>query len=439
MPNTASTVTYTPFMLESIISSLNEIAGKDGTKNFQNQILTSGKFGFLCPLKNEIIYPKYNYYDPNPVAVVYLFEAAERLALVSEFISRGSPIVEAITKTNSVQADISKGRDLPGKVMDVVRFALSGLPPSTQKIDWRSKPKYYCGHHNFAHFFWNELSTADRSIFGPQEIDTYILKDPFSLRLRPPYSGKLTPVETPDAVRGWNASMVFLGASTCLSNAVRARFLHSIINEKKLRSGKIYITIRPDFIKRSLLNQEEFLCRLIQAFHEKFNDVKFVLDGFSMPEDVERPTYSDTMREQYSEIVKQSNLIISNIMRAATSPEKNIQNITGMKLSSALEIISSCSYYISHADTQRNKIGTLFPRRGFVHSNLGRITDSYLKWIAKQSDCSIVPTAIDSTNVENVETIWKSKGRGLDRRENYIIKDIDSAVSQVIEDYSQYL
>lgn len=438
MPKKNSGPTYTPQMLGQIVSNLNEVARNDGTKKFQDQIFLSGTFGILCPIDNQIIYPKFNFYQPNPVAVIYYFEAAENLTLISEYISCGSPIVAAVTKTNMVQAEVSKGRKIPDKIIDVALSSLSGPPPSTPRIDFNLNPKLYCGHHNFAHFFRNELSTVDRSIFGTREIDTYILKDPFNLRMRRPYSGKLSPIEVRDAERGWKAGMVFLGTSTCLPDRVRSRFLHSIMNGKKQKINRIYISVRPDFIQRSLLNQEDFLRELIQAFHEKYGNIEFVLDGFSTPEDLERSAYSDYMREQYSEIVKQSRDIISNIARAVKCPEKNILDITGMNLSAALEIISSCSYYVCHADTQLNKIATLFPRRGFVHSNQHRITDSYMNWVASLSECTILATAINSENVENVNSGWKAEGRALRRKENYIIKDIDLAVSQVLDHYSQY-
>lgn len=436
MSNQDSTYEYTPLMLERIISYLNKVTGNDGTKNFQDQILSSGTFGFLCPIMDKIIYPQFNFYEPRLAFVIYLFEAAERMALVAERVSRGSPIVWAISKTHWVQADSSKGRGMNDELKHIIGSALNGLPKSTPKIDSNMKPKFYCGHINFAHFFWNELSTLDRSIFGPREIDTYILKDPFNLRLRPPYSGKLVPVERHDTIRGWNASIVFLGTATCLPDTARIRFLRSIINEQKPKRGKIYISIRPEFIHSYLVNQEYFLCKLIQAFHDTFGDMEFVLDGFSTPEDLERPTYTDSLRQKFYEIAKQSNLIISNIQQTLNVPEKNILNITGMNLSDALEIISSCSYYVTHADTQLKKIASLFPRNGIVHSNQGRISDSYITWLATHSECSIVSSTISSENITNVDTDWKPKGRGFARKENYIIKDINLAVSQVIEDYS---
>ena len=61
-----------------------------------------------------------------------------------------------------------------------------------------------------------------------------------------------------------------------------------------------------------------------------------------------------------------------------------------------------------------------------------------MNWVASLSECTILATAINSENVENVNSGWKAEGRALRRKENYIIKDIDLAVSQVLDHYSQY-
>ena len=434
MSSKDSPTIYTPPMLERIISSLNQKVGSDGTKKFQDDIISSGKFGIFCPISNQIIFPRYNIYIPKKSAVIYFFEAAETLALVSAFTARGSPIVAAITKTNNLMK--TDGRRVPSIVMDTVHSALNGLPPSTPKIDSELNSKLICGHKNFAHFIWNELPMIDRALQA-ENVDIQILKDPFNLTMRHPYSRKLVQVENFDSVQGWNSRLIFMGGSTFLPNTTRSRFLDSIINEKKPKIRRIYITIRPEFINRALINQVDFLSCLIMAFHEKYDDMEFVLDGFSTPEDLHRPIYGKKKRELYSEIVRQSQFIISKIVRAVPSCGNSILDITGMYLSDALEIISGCAFYVCHADSQQNKIAWLFPRNGFVHSNQGRISKFQLGRFASRSECAKIAMGCDSKIVEDVATNWNPIGRGFASKENYIIKDTNSATAQAIKHYSQ--
>lgn len=427
--------TYTPEMLEQIISHLNEINRNDGTKRFQDEILFFGKFNILCPITNQNVYPAYNFFLPHMPAVIYIFEAAERLALVSSVLSLGNPIVAAATKTIWTETENFKFHQNPTSLMDIARSSLTELSSSTPKIDLSIKPKLFCGHKNLAHFIWNELPTIDSSIFGQREIETCIMWDPFNLHLKPPYSGKLIPVARVDAIQNWNSSLVFIGASTFLSHNVRSRLLRSAIKEKIPEVRKLYITVRPKSVSKYLVNQVDFLCSLIRAFHEKYEDMKFVLDGFSMPDDLERSIYKSPIRSRFAERVKQSNHIIGKIIHAVPQAKKNIRNITGMNLTSALEIISSCSYYVCHAGTQQHKIGWLFPRGGFLHSNSLGTSDHAIKWLSEQTECAIAPSRPNPEHVEDVEPHEDIRKVQAAENRNYRITDTSSVIRKILEDY----
>lgn len=435
MNRSVSSATYTPRMLERIISPLNEIIRNDGTKRFQDHILSSGAFSILCPIRNRNLYPTRNFFMPHIPAVIYLFEGVERLALISSNLALGNPVVAAITKTITAETENLSSHQNPASLLNAARSLLSELTSSTLKIDPKMKPKLICGHKNFAHFVWNELPTIDNSIFDQRDIERCIMWDPFNMHLKPPYTGKLAPVTSVDAIQGWNSSLVLIGTSTFLSDTVRSRFLRSTISEKNPEARQLYITVRPKSVSKFLVNQVDFIRNLIRAFHEKYEDMEFVLDGFSMPDDLERSIYKGPIRSRFAERVKQSNHIIDEIIHAVPQAEKSIRNITGMNLSSALDIISSCSYYVCHAGTQQHKIGWLFPRRGFLHSNSLGTSEHAINWLAEQTECAIAPSRPDTEHVEDVgphEDINESRGA---ENRNYIIKDTNSVIRKILEDY----
>lgn len=444
---------YSSSMLQDIISEVNEITGKDGTKKYQEEILMNGVFSILCPIIHQLIYPKFNYiffpHRSDIPAIIYIFEGAERFALISWLARRGSPIIEAMTKTVSANNHPFMKHVMSGQAINFVRAVLNEPPPSIPKIDLNLKPKLICGKVNFAHFIQSDLPTIDNVIFGEREIDAYITWDPFNLCMKSPYSEKLNYVEQNDAFHGWNSSLVFTGTSTFLPDKVRSRFLNCIINEKSPNSLRIYITVRPSISERFLKNQTDFLCCLIRKFHEKHDDMEFVIDGFSMPEQMCASLHGESFHRHFSELVEQSRLAIRDIIQAIPDIEQKIYNINGMKLSDALEIISGCSYYVCHEGSPQHKIGWLFPRNGFIHSNRWRTSDDRILWYEKQTEYAILPSAPERKYIEDVDTPMANKRycrvEAWDRKSNniqiwnkdYIINDINSVSDQIIQDFTR--
>ena len=436
-----SSSTYTPKMLEEIIAALNEVKRTDGTIKFHDEILSTGTFSFSCPILQRPIHPACNIMS-NKQFALYVFEGAERLALISHV-----KIIAAITSNCFINTNVVK---IPDKSMNISRSVLKELPRNAPTIDKNLKPALIpYSTVNFAHFLWNILPAIENAISAPKEIEIYIGSDPFNLRLKHPYADILIPIEQRRRRKCWSPQLLFMGGSSFFPDRVRRKLLSSIINEKEPEDLKIYISVRPDIAHRYLINQVDFLSSLVSAFHEKYPDMEFVLDGFSMPEDVERPAYDDFFRSLYSKMIEKSRLAIREIADALPDSGIKINDITGLNLSSALETISSCSYYVCHAGTQQHKIAWLFPRNGFVH---GVTTDSAAKWHAEHSECALVPSRFDSQIVDEVkfdekswrddswfsslESYWSQYLISRKRKNcDYIITDINLAVSRIMDDY----
>lgn len=438
MPREFSSTMYTPQMLEYILSCLNEICQIDGTKKYQFDIMNCGSFGISCPITNQVIYPSYNYFHRGQFAVIYIFEGAERLALISSILQSGSPIVAAKTKRVSVEIDEFRRRLDYERLMEIAQAALLDLPQSAQKVNLKLKPILICGSRNFAHFLCNELPAIHSSIPQSKEIEIYLLRDLFNLRMKLPYSRKLAAIEKPDNYWGWNSSLVFTGTSTFLTEKVRSCFLEKITSVKNPIARRIYITVRPNFLVRSLINQVEFLSELVRSFREKYADMEFVLDGFSYPHDLDRSNCSHALRQEYSKRTVHSRLIIRKLIQAV--PGANILDITGKNLSDALEFISSCSYYVSHSGTQQHKIAWFFPRNGFVHSNHHSISDSSINALAAPTECSITPSTLEAKFINDAFTVSSRHSREktavIDRNKNYVMKNVRAVVNQIMNDYA---
>ena len=448
MTSSDSSTAYTHQMLERIIYSLNQKRRKDGTKKYQDEIISSGTFSVLCPISRELIHPAYNFHASLANGVIYILDGVERLALISSALELGSPIVaamtESITHTSSEEAGaFFKDMNSYEKLMGFARAALTELSTSTPRIDSNLKPKLFCGDRNFAHFLWNELPTLDRCIFDQQNIEIGIIYDPFNLCMKPPYSSKLVQIESREMLHGWSENLAFRGTSILVPDKVRLRLLQAIIKERKPKKHRIYISIRPNYLRRSLVNQEDFIRSLIGAFREKHGDMEFVLDGFSMPDDLNRSPYPDTLRNFFSNRVVSSNSAIRDIVQAIPGIDKSAINITGMNLTDALEIISTCYYYICHAGTQQHKIAWLFPRNGFVHSNRTRISDFYVKYANSGAECAMTPSTPDPQFIEDegVKTGDNDEEEKIYYKGNrkYMINDLNSVVNQIIDDYSRRL
>lgn len=438
---------YTLKMLNDIVSSLNKIIKINGTRKFQDEIISSGTISVLCPMSNKILYPTHNFFMPSPDSpffnvTIYIFEGVERFALISTNLARGNPILAATTKTVSSKNNCffheNKWRYEP--LIRLGRSVLNEISPQIPKIDSRLKPKLLCGHHNFVHLFCNELPTIDDVIVKQRDVEIYLFRDPFGFRKQPPYSRLVTFLDSADTFLGWNTSLILTGTSSYVSDKVRLRLLQSIIKENLPKSRRIYITVRPSSLFRSNLNEVNFLCALILEFKKKYNDMEFVLDGFSMPNDFHLLPRQSPLREQYIKRVEQSRSLTRSIFQTVPSAQESIKDITGMTLTDALEIISSCSYYVGHAGSQQHKIAWFFPRNGFIHSNQVSITDSAMQRDSSQSECSILPSKPDPLHIEDVEYLPSEHQNTRyyhPRNKKYIIKEehVSSVVNQIINDY----
>ena len=308
-PPPSSSSEYTPKLLEEIIAALTEVKRTDGTVKFHDDILSTGTFSFFCPILQRPIHPASNIMS-NLQFALYVFEGAERLALISHV-----KIIAAVTSNCFINTNVVK---IPDKSMNISRSVLKGLPRNAPTIDKNLKPALIpYSTVNFAHFLWNILPAIENAISAPKEIEIYIGSDPFNLRLKHPYADKLVPIEQRGNRKCWSPQLLYMGGSSFFPDGVRKKFLSSIINEREPEDLKIYISVRPDIAHRYLINQVDFLRSLVSAFHEKYPDMEFVLDGFSMPEDVERPlAYNDFFRSLYSKMVEKSRLAIREIANA---------------------------------------------------------------------------------------------------------------------------
>ena len=435
---------YTLAMLERIVSTLNEAAHSDRTKKFNVEILSAGTFSFCCPILQEPIYPTHNFYKWRRTTI-YIFEGAERLALIFS----GQSFIAAVTSTNQfiLPHVNSLEENLPNGGISFLRSYLRELPKHIPNIDINLNPRLISARTHFAHFIWNDLPSIENAISSKKEIEVYLVWDAFNLRINRHYSGKLFPISLRNAIEGWSSHLTFMCTSTFISDKVRKNFLRNIINERNPEDKTVYISVRPNSLKRSLINQMDFLCCLISTLHEKYDDITFILDGFSVPDDICLSPYPKKYREGLLKIVEQSNSLIQKLIRALPSVRNNIYNINGMKFSDALEHISTCSYYVCHAGSQQHKIAWLFPRNGYMHSNRASISDGFKQWVSRQSECSIIPSTPDFQYIEDVtaapeeypsDRFFKRNTRNAGHN-LYKIKCVNSIVSHIVQDYSKHV
>ena len=422
--------------LKNIVDQCNGKTTNFGEKHFQTSLLSGQGFGVHCPITGDPINPKCNYVFPNN-AVIYYFENPEKFVLVSSHLSFGNPIIAALNETSYHQAysKIKLQPKIEQKVSEIINTPLDDY----EEINWLSRPRLICGHINFAHFMWNEFSTLYEIIKQEKEVDIFLVHDPFDLCKDEKFSNHISLIENIHDVRGWSCHPIVLGTSSYLDAATKSHLITHIMGSSSTtlpKDGpqKLYITVRPD--GRTLQNQEYFITTLIQSFHQKYPDLEFVLDGFSLPDDFNRTVY-DHMRQNFLDRINKSNELIQNIIKNSNVNNIHFNNITGYKFSDSLKIISLCQYYISHAGTLQHKIGWFFKRHGFMHSNQTSAKRAAVKWIAEQVADAIAPNVLNENNIEDLEV------RGMpvinERNRDYKIHNIDSVIDHIITQYEKYI
>lgn len=425
--NIAANLTAMPFASPHIdnLKALNAFVAPEALRGFQRDILSKGHFTCICPFTGVPSSPDAHYVMPG-VGVLYHFDGPNRYILTAASLKDGFPILCLVTAQDVVWVDKPERHDL----VPLARQLLASGPDL--RIQANNQPIAMIGDPNFAHFMWNEFPALIEAVDTTTDFSINLRFDPLGVMqgFARDVGLTLNHMTSPTQGRGWSAHPTVSLGSTICGPAAKAKLMALMkLPEPQKTSPRIWISVRDQ--GRTMENQFEYLRALIAAQSARAPETEFFFDGFSTPMDMNRQIYG-ALRPKFANRIIGAQSLIADL--TAALPNARLTDMTGQPLSTAIGMISTCTFYISHTGTMQHKAAWFYPLKGVQHGNRTSLSPAALRWAAQMVDNAIVPAGVPIKLIKDTEV------RGLptqnDRNKDYIITDIAAAVEATLEQIS---
>ncbi|MFD1740187.1 hypothetical protein [Cypionkella sinensis] len=427
-----------PFLSETLddLRALNSYVQPRILRRYQRCIATAQPFAVRSPWTGRMVQLSANRIITHH-SISYLFDDCESppFSVDAGALAAGFPLLQVRTGPHCWL--IATGNPI------VIESKLKAQP-AVHRIDWSKRPQVLIGDRNFAHFIWNEYP-ALHAVGRDLAADLLCLHDPLlllhaSARKRPDLV--LTHVDDANTLRGWSDRMTgFLGAQYLDAEAKAAAVAHfRKLGQQDAIIGphpRLYVSLR--FAPRSSLGQQDMITAVIIAFLSQWRQGSVVIDGFSMPEDFERPVYDDKRAAFVEREARSRDAAAAVIADLPMTMQGQIVDITGMRLTAAITTALSCDYYVCHSGTLQHKVGWFAEIPGFIHSNSTDIRFVARRWAGNQSHGSKIPAGPSPHLIRDVVGSWDGPISKRLRNSDYEITDLQALVSEMIADMRLHL
>ena len=351
--------------------------------------------------------------------------------LVSSSLRAGNPLLALVTRRGRTAVS----HEEPNKLVDLGHEMLRDGAEPPRRIDRSRRPLVVAGHINFAHLVWNEFPALHtlRHLAGGFEVsipfDPLGLIESFCVEHDVPY--ELMARQGHDV---WEPRpAVNPGAVLCGVEAMRDARRHisrTPVPQLPAHTPRFYVSVRER--GRTMVNQTEFLIALTRGMLRAYPGAMVVLDGFSLPVDFTREAYDD-YRHRFDEREAGARRIVGAVRAALPAAlAARVLDITGLPLTAALQVISTCHYYVTHSGTMQHKAGWFFPLPGTMHGNLSSSTPAALRWHAAPVDEAAVPRGLPAELLQDLDVT--DMPNIVDRNRDYRLMDVNAAVDAVLAD-----
>lgn len=458
-------------MLASL-TALNEWTCPRAVLRYQAAIVQQGEFQLDSPwtgnaaAASRCVIANNSPVGMGDIVIAYYVPTQPALWVCSGGVKDGFPLTEVYLPV----ADEIIWSSGPEQVVRnaVVREELRSLTATLEASVPEPLPvEILLGHPNFAHGIWNELAGIERWLqlvpggLGHCRLST--IYQPL-LPVARLFAGQLSGGTGGDSDRaiglGLQPGMVTRLGATRIPKSLRER-LQGVLSAATAREitepvvaamvdcwPVVWMSVRLD--SRTSENQDEFLTALVKAISRDFPRAGFLLDGFSLPADIDQPIYDaparkavaalmlglegDTiqnMRELMETRERAVTAHVAQLTQALDDRPRPVVNVSGLGMVDATYLARLAHYYVCHAGTLQHKVAWIYDIPGTVHSNTASLGPGVAQWLADQLEDGRKPSLLSQTLVSDRPSI-----RGfnqVERNRDYRIADIDAAVREILE------
>lgn len=435
--------------LEAEVGRLNQFVREGALRTFQRDLMVDGGFsvGGVRPSASAVL---------DGEAVAYRFVAAGKTCwLVSRNFSRGLPLSMAYYPEGRRVVPLGPDPHLITEAL--VEQTRAYFRPIDRQMRWpwrrrgrrRLKPLVVVGHHNFAHMIWNELPgllaappqagrlelIPDGESLGPIER----LATDLDLRVR---RGRLRKMPWASRRRAFvrPGSILVTGQTkeAVLAAAAAQARPEALEVERRLHAlpgPRIWISIRTDL--RTATNQDDFLVELLSRFVDAYPDAQFLLDGFSLPQDLETSPAYDEFREHFAGRIERDLRFIDDLLARLPDLADRVTTLPGMRLLDTIHLTGLADYYVCHEGTIHHKIGWLREIPGFLHFRPQFEAHAMMvaRWHRNMAEGAVLP---GYPALDDVELVENSRAE-VARNHNYRFRDPAGLAAAIVEHSREWL
>jgi hypothetical protein len=285
------------------------------------------------------------------------------------------------------------------------------------------KARLILGHTNFAHFLWNEMpALMELETRTASGIAGILLAHEPILPFRKLFDwasvSRISPISR-EALHGHRARLhdgtLFAAGSTRISLAARERVTQRCRNAGGAvpapEPGVIRLWLSLRALYRRPVNQIETFVALLQGLSRCGPRFEVLLDGYSLPQDIEVPGRYDIDRERgnRAEVIVMARDLVARCRGWAGGP--TLIDITGCGIVESIAYAASAQYYICHHGTQQHKIGWLYAVPGLIHANPSIVATQPAGWVADQSEGALPPAYLPNHFVAEAKTETERPGQ----------------------------
>lgn len=403
-------------------TDLNQFIKDNALRRYQHDILRKGAFDYPDPRTGQIRKPFANYLLPG-AAAFYLFAGSEPFILIAASLKDGFPLTAQVTASG-----VRALQDPPLRP-DLIALAQTLLTDRNPlSIDPGRPPEVTLGDPNFAHFMWNEFPALHTALGLGHHFVLNRRFDPLGVlpQLAHAHNVSVHDLDAPNAGKGWKpAAITPLGSIHCAAAAKSALMSLLKLPPAAPCRDTFWLTLRDK--GRTLDNQIEFLSAFITRQRANSRHSHFYIDGFSCPQDLNRPLYG-ALRPKFTARITGAQRLAQRLI--AAQPTARITDATGLSLVQTLKLIRRCGFYVSHTGTMQHKAGWFYPLAGIQHGNQASLTPAALQWPARMIAGAQAPFGITARHV--MDTGHQDQPMHNARNTDYRITDIPAAVDDIM-------